>query len=360
MSKFQQITSSDIIAAYNTHGNGFLSADFENRRDYKSQTQYVNLMVKLANGQVCPLKNMALSSGGIQLGSGVKDPERRVYESLRFGVLLHNVIEDQKQEEPNVNVLALKYISHAYDAYMEELFKSGVIYTNKAKAGSKYKLISCEASTPLQENREVKDKTTGASSIEELDNPIVWISIPKKKFYRPSDKRPDVRVLDGVFYNTPDGKQNLDAPMKSYEFNTVFYNALAKSFSRTTGKAIYNPLGENINGKIILDNLNAQNYLTRGSVLTGSLRMEIVIAGRGAKLDITTGPSMCVISVPRTYEQGTMRNAEAVDDMVNEWAHLMGTANTGDEETKSEITPEPKEEKEDQEEFDDFDDSDHE
>jgi hypothetical protein len=359
MSKFQQITSSDVIAAYNTHGIEFLSADFENRRDYKSQTQYVNLMIKLANGQVCPLKNMALSSGGIQLGSGVKDPERRVYESLRFGVLLHNVIEDQKQEEPNVNVLALKYISQAYEHYMDELQKSGVIYTNKAKPGSKYKLISCDATTPFQETREVKDKATGASSIEYLDNPIVWVSIPKKKFYRPSDKRPDVRVLDGVFYNTPDGKQNLDAPMKSYEFNTVFYNALAKSFSRTTGKAIYNLLGEKIDGKVILDNLNAQNYLTRGSVLTGSLRMEIVIAGRGAKLDVTTGPSMCVISVPRTYEQGTMRNAEAVDDMVNEWAHLMGTANTGDEETKEEVKQE-KVDQDDEDDFNDMEDSDNE
>lgn len=354
MSKFQQITSTDVIAAYNTHGNAFLTADFDNRRDYKSQTQYVSLLIKMANGQVCPLKNMTLTSGGIQLGSGVRDPERRVYETLRVGAMLHNVIEDTQQEDPNVNVLALKYLSQAYEHYIEDLRKNDIIYTNKAKAGSKYKLISCDATSPLQDTREVKDKNGGASTREDLENPIVWISIPKKKFYRPTDKRPEERTLDGVFYSLPDGKQNLDAPMKSYEFNTVFYNALGKSFSRTTGKAIFNPLGEKIDGKIVLDNLNAQNFLTRGSVLTGSLRMEIVISGRGAKLDVTTGPSMCVISVPRNYEQGSMRDPEAIDDMVNEWAHLMPSANTGEDETKEE----PKEEKkEDQEDFEDLDDS---
>jgi hypothetical protein len=275
------------------------------------------------------------------------------------GAMLHNVIEDTQQEDPNVNVLALKYLSQAYETYMEELFQNGTIYTNKAKAGSKFKLISCDATTPLQDTRELKDKNGGASTTVDLENPIVWISIPKKKFYRPTDKRPEERTLEGAFYNFPDGKQNLDAPIKSYEFNTVFYNALGKSFSRTTGKAIFNPLGEKIDGKVILDNLNAQNFLTRGSVLTGSLRMEIVISGRGAKLDVTTGPSMCVISVPRNYEQGSMRDPDAIDDMVNEWAHLMGTANTGTEdETKEETKPEVKEEpKEEQESFEDFDDS---
>ena len=64
--------------------------------------------------------------------------------------------------------------------------------------------------------------------------------------------------------------------------------------------------------------------------------MEIVISGRGAKLDITTGPSMCVISVPRNYEQNTVRDTEVIDDMVNEWAHLLPTANKGEEEKEEE------------------------
>ncbi|KAG2759379.1 hypothetical protein PC129_g14823 [Phytophthora cactorum] len=278
------LTTSQILEAHAAHGNDFIVINFESTRKFKNFAQYIDIDVKLADGKTTPVRYWKLSNEGIVVGSRLRKPEQRKYESIRMGVGL----KDEDGVE-NANVKALQLLCEAFEEKMKQ-FKTDDIITDDARAPRKqadgtyrpFHLISTKIVSPMQTT--AKDKET--DDIVDLANPFFWLSIPKKKFFRNGEIPHESAHFEDKYYADEMGQPDMARPIMTHLYSPDFYNVEDFYHHPRTGKKIYKHLGAPDGDDNYMDNTNIQDYLTKGSALMGNLKFELAVSGRQCKLDV--------------------------------------------------------------------------
>lgn len=323
------LTTQQIIDAHAAHGDDFIQINFESTRKFKNYAQYIDVDIKLADGTVSGVRYWKLSSSGIIVGSKIRKPEQRKYESIRLGVTLKD------EDEVNENAYALQLICNAFEEKMKK-FKNDNVITDDARAPRKqadgtyrpFHLISTKIVTPIQTT--AKSKETG--DIVDLDNPFFWLSIPKKKFFKNGEEaKPSVHFED-KYYSDESGQPDVERPVMTHEYAPEFYNVDDFYHHPRTGKKIYNKIGslDPQTNERVLDNTNIQNFLTRNSALMGNLKFELSVSARQCKLDVALYGKFYV-KVVEEEESGGMQEDENVDAFMNRYSSI-GKSKSNDEE----------------------------
>ena len=279
------LTTEQILAAYEKHGDGFMIIDFDNLRAYKSYSQYIDINIKLDDDTVKSIRYWRLSAQGITTGSRIKAPDQRRFEQVRICL---KQLDDNDVETDNM--MALKIICETYERIMKK-YRNETFITDDEKAprkqpDGKYRpiyLISTKVVSPMQTTAKNKE-----GDIIDLEYPNYWISLTKKRFYRNSEEKKESIQLDGKYYIDEQGSPDLDRPIMSFEYEPTFYNMDDFYHHPRTGKKIFKQLGEanEEENTITLDNTNIHNFITKGSAIVGNLKFEVAVSGRQAKLDI--------------------------------------------------------------------------
>ena len=306
------ITTQQIIDAHTAHGDDFIQINFESARKFKNYAQYIDVDIKLADGTVTGVRHWKLSSAGIVIGSKLRLPEQRKYESMRLGVTLKD-----DGEEVNENAHAMKLICTSFENIMTK-FKSDNVITDDSRAPRKqsdgtyrpFHLISTKIVTPMQTT--AKSKETG--DIIDLENPFFWLSLPKKKFFKVGEQPKTSIHYEDKYYADESGQPDVERPIMTHEYAPEFYNVDDFFHHPRTGKKIYNKLGyPNAETDVRdLDNTNIHKFLTRHSALMGNLKFELTVSGRQCKLDIALYGKQYV-KVMQEEEGSNVEEDECVD-----------------------------------------------
>lgn len=313
------LTTPQILEAYEAHGNDFIVVNFESCRKYKNFSQYIDIDIKLADGNITPVRYWKLSTDGIIVASRIRKPEQRKYEAIRLGVQLNY------DGEENDNTKALHLLCTAFEAKMRQL-KNDNIITDDERAPRKqadgtyrpFHLISTKIVTPLQNSAKNKD-----GDIVDLENPFFWLSMPKKKFFGNGEvEKPSVHFED-KYYADERGQPDTDRPIMTHEYAPKFFNIDDFYHHPRTGVKIFKRLGAPDNaGNNYLDNTNVQDYLTKGSALMGNLKFELAVSGRQCKLDVALYGTYYVKVADQVDGGGSAEINEAVDAFSSRYASI--------------------------------------
>jgi hypothetical protein len=315
------LTTAQILEAHAAHGDDFVVINFESTRKFKNYSQYIDIDIKLADGTVCPVRYWKLSNDGIVVASRIRKPEQRKYEAIRLGVAL---MDDN--QEINENSLALKLLCEAFENKMRQYKNDGVI-TDDERAPRKqadgtyrpFHLISTKIVTPMQTTAIDREN----DDIVELENPKFWLSLPKRKFYKAGQSPPESVHFDDKYYVDESGQPDLERPVMTHEYAMDVYNVDDTYFDQKTGRKIFKKLGAPQGDNNVLDNTNIQEYFTKGSALLGSLKFELAVSGRQAKLDVSLyGRVYCKIAEVVEGGAGNAQDQESVDDFAARYASI--------------------------------------
>jgi len=277
--KKPQITTKDLLEAYKAHGDSFVIIDVTDKRDYKTFCNYLNVSIKLANGNVVKSPYCSFNSDGIATSRDLVEPSMRQYEQLRFAFAM--------TDEPNDNLEAMKILCNSFINVWNKMVENKIIThrredTRKKNSTGKVPvlLISTEPKTPMQTttvNKATKDT-------EELENPVFWVNIPKKKYRKGMNSLP--KQFGDVCYKDEDGADGDQFMIQ--DFNIAFYDIEQGYFDSKTGNQMFRLLGDTgADGNIIMNNTNIHQYVPENSLIFGAFEFEVKVASRGAKLDLS-------------------------------------------------------------------------
>lgn len=319
----QIITSDDIIAAFEAHGDDCMIIDIDNLRKSK-YADYGDIFIKNINGDLIKLRFWKLSGKGIMTASSIKEPAKRSYVQVRVGITHLSKIDGQDVETNNTK--AMKILCEVFMRKMQEMRDNKIITDNKINSklqpdGTKRPVyfINTTPITPMQTH--ALDKKT--EELKELDNPYYWISIPVKRFYNENEQKRESVHYDNLYY-LDDNKPDFNKPIMSFEYGPTFYNIDDFIHHPRTGKKIYKKLGDidESGSEVYLDNTNIHKHLTKGSAMVGGIKFELVITGRQAKLEMSLYGSMHVRKGTYSYQE------EQDDEFLDEFNDLYGNSNT--------------------------------
>ena len=331
------ITTAQLLEAHATHGNDFISINLDSTRKFKNFAQYIDIDIKLADGTLSSIRYWKLSNDGLVVGSRIRKPEQRKYESIRMSTTLF----DEEGVE-NENAKALQLLCVAFEEKMKQLKDDNVV-TDDARASRKqadgsykpFHLISTKIVTPMQTTANDKQK----DEIVDLENPFFWLSIPKKKNYNNGEVAKTSIHFEDKYYADESGQPDIERPVMTHEYSPKFYNVDDFYHHPRTGKKIYKRLGaaDPESDDNYLDNTNIQDYLTKGSALMGNLKFELAVSGRQCKLDIALYGTIWV-KVAEQVEGGNSRqDDDSIEAFVSRHAAIGSTTKRSSEEVDGEI-----------------------
>ena len=326
------LTTAQILEAHAAHGNDFIVINFDSIRKYKDYSQYLEVGIKLVDGSNVGIRYWKLSNDGLIVGSRIRKPDQRKYESIRMGISL---IDDEGIE--NENAKALQLLCIAYEEKMKQ-FKNDNIITDDARAPRKqsdgsYKpvyLINTKIVSPMQTTANDKQK----DEIIDLENPFFWLSLPKKKFFTNGEVAKKSIHFDDKYYADENGQPNVEKPVMTYEFAPKFYNVADFYHHPRSGKKIYKRLGavDPETNENYVDNTNVQDYITKGSAIMGNLKFEITVSGRQCKLDISLNGTIWVKAAEQTEGGNSGENEDDIDAFTNRYASIGSSQKQSSEE----------------------------
>lgn len=277
------ITCNDIIDAFEKHGDNFIVVDIDNKRDFKSYCNYININIMKADGEVISPMYCKMDVSGIKTSSNIREPNVRQYEQIRVALRQYNDLEEE-----TTNMKAMRILCSSYKNIIKKMVDEGVITHHKDVPRKKNNdgcirpvlLISTDPKTPMQ-NTVINRQT---QEVESIDNPIFWINIPKKNYKK--NTAPPPKQFGELCYKEDDGSDG--KPFMVYDFDVSFYDIEKPSFDPHTGKKRYSLVGEmDEDGNIELNNTNVHKFITKNTILFGSFKFGITVSSRGAKLDIS-------------------------------------------------------------------------
>lgn len=323
------ITTAQILEAYEAHGIDFIEIDFESTRKFKNFAQYISINFRLADDRLVAIRWWKLNNDGIAISSRIRKPEQRKYESIRMGVSL-----EDENGVVNDNCKAMKLLCESFEEKMQK-FKATNVVTDDARAPRKqadgtfrpFHLISTKVVTPIQTTAKSKE----SDDIVDLTNPFFWISIPKKKYFSNGETAPPSIHYEDKYYSDETGQPDVERPVMTHVYQPEFYDVANSYHNSRTGKKIYNLLGarDEETGITKLDNTNIQDYLTRGSALIGSIKIEVAVSGRQCKLDLSLHNSIYVKKADMSEGGGGDQDDDAVDAFAAKYASIGASAKQG-------------------------------
>lgn len=275
--KSEVLTCKDIIDAYNKHGDEFIVIPPDSKRDWKNYSNYIDVNIKKDNGDIIYLSCLKIDpSTGVTVSTNVRDPTIRQYEQIRFSLRQYDDNGDETLTMKALNILCTSFKNIFKKMVNDNIFthhKDVPRKKNKDGVLRPVLLISTDPKTPMQNT--MVNKLT--QEVEEIENPIFWIDIPKKK-YRKTEPVPTPEQFGSLCYKENDGSDG--KPFMKFELGTKI-----EMIDSTTKHRV--PVGDmDEDGNIILDNTNVHKYLTKDTLLLGAFKFEIKVSSRGAKLNI--------------------------------------------------------------------------
>lgn len=305
------ITTQDILAAYDAHGDEFMVIDIDNLRG-TAYAQYGNIYIKKVDGEIVHPRFWKLSGQGITTASPIKEPTKRCYAQTRVGLCQVTKVNDEMVETDNMK--AMQLLCETYEDKMIEFKQSKVITDDKRQSRKQPDgtmrpvcLHSIKIASPMDTT--TTDCETGETTDREY--PYYWISLPQKRFYNADEVRKEsVHFNDQYYFDAEKNAPDLAKPIMTFEYQPSFYNIDDFIHHPRTGKKSYKKLGyveEDSDAEAMIDNTNIHKYLTKGSAMVGNIKFEMVITARGAKMELSLYGLMYV-------RQGVYSQAEEQDD----------------------------------------------
>lgn len=279
--KKPSLSSQAIIDAYKAHGDKFLTIDVNNIRAYKSFAQYINIVVKKADGTIAKDPYQTISNNGITTSSNIREPSSRLYEQIRLAFSKLNVDVEE------IDIEAMAIMCNSYKVVFNKMVDDKIVTHRRedtrkknAKGKAPILLISTEAKTPMQTTTVNKN----TQDLEELPNPVFWVNVPKKRYRKGTN--PKLVQFGDLHYKDDDGADG--EPFYIQDFNITFYDIEQGYFDKKTGKPLFQKLGDlDEDDNAILNNTNIHTFIPSGSTLCGALEYGVTVSARGAKLDIS-------------------------------------------------------------------------
>lgn len=276
------VTTEMILASYLKYQHNMLLIDIDSAFKAKTHAQYPPIYIKDIEGNyIQPTNGWLLSPEGITTYCNIRPPHKRAYENIRIGFS-----EVEGAAKPNPNIEALKALCISFETLIEEWTAQGIITADKKKVrmlpnGLKrpFLLMSTQGVSPMGTTRTNKD--TG--DIEQLINPTFWLTLPKRNYFPPGVKEHVPEQFEDQCYI------DSDKPIMSFKFIPAIYDVMDSFFDVKNGRKQYREIGDEdpSTGERILTNINVHKHITRGTVITGGLGVEIIITGRQLKLEIS-------------------------------------------------------------------------
>lgn len=287
MASYRIVTSDDIIAAHDKHGDDFVMVNPKDIRFYNNNAVgYAKLMFKLADGSVCiPTVKFFNQKVG-----KIRKPEDRDYATIKLSIRQNN------KEDPNDKFGdALNLVFTAFTNVVKRMVKDGDISDDISDDNNKDDVVilpSCKPSVPIL--RKAINKETGKP--ETLDNPMIFI-VSEFKRYKKEDL-PKLKKLD--FTYKAEG-----TPFIIKEFDAKFYDMTDMVNGR--------PEIAKVNGHGI-DNSNIHEFITHGSMCSGFVGFDLTLSKSGG-FNLKTCIKRGVYVVPAVGE--TSGQAFDDDDLSN-------------------------------------------
>jgi hypothetical protein len=204
------------------------------RESANKKVKYIDVEIK-NNGKYVPLNIKMLNE---TVSNGVSSPEDRKYEQIKLSFR-----EDTEFSK------AMRAISDTFTELANELRSNKKITTNPKEAkGGCVLMPSMELKVPVQETVIDQD-----GNFKELETPISWVNIPFKRYK-------DLTKLKTLGFSYKEGK----TPFLVKKFDVALKNL-------TSGEIV----------TADLDNVTINNDLTRGSIVSGTVKLYCVVSNQG-------------------------------------------------------------------------------
>jgi hypothetical protein len=229
------LSPAQVLASYSQFNSEFIRLNLSKiRESANKKVKYIDVEIK-NNGKYVPLKIKVLNE---KVSNGVSSPEDRKYEQIKLSFR-----EDTEFSK------AMRAISETFTELVNELRSSKKITTSPKDAKSGCVLMpSVEPKGPVQETVVDQD-----GNFKELDTPICWVNIPFKRYK-------DLTKLETLDFSYKEG----NTPFIVKKFDVAFKNL-------TSGEIL----------PADLDNVTICDDLTRGSIISGTVKMYCVVSNQG-------------------------------------------------------------------------------
>lgn len=277
MSKYERkyivVNSSTVIKSFEKYGNDMVKINIEDFKGKDALFRNSGCYIKHPDSGEYVLFKMQLSN--VQHKKNIKEPEDRCYET-DINTVLRVYDEDENKQvnfsKENKDVLALKLYADAYSFQIEEMINKGLLWENKDKKIKKHPDGITVASKNVRSFILTED-----GNGQPFENPIAYISFEN---HNKLNKLPQYPLMnsEGVSVKYM-GSGNPDVMVFKPNVNLI---QIYKASSKINTKPKYtNPeTGE----KEEYTNINIQNLITYDSILTGTVKFQIVASKGSIKL----------------------------------------------------------------------------
>lgn len=269
MSKYERkytiINSTTVFKSYEKYGNDMVKISIEDFKGKDALYRNSNCYIKHPDTDEYILFRMQVSN--VQHKKSIKEPEDRTYETDINTVL--RVYSDQENTKENKDVMALKLYADAYAVKIEELVEQGLLWENKDKKIKKHVDGIVVASKNVRSYMLSEDAEGNA-----LDNPIAYVSFEN---HNKLNRLPTPTLINAeglpVKYM---GSGNPD--VVKFKLNVNLIQIYKTNATVNTKPKFKNP---DTGALEEYNNVNIQHLITYDSLLTGTVKFQIV-ASKGA------------------------------------------------------------------------------
>lgn len=327
---FLTVTSSQIISAFEAYN---MDAFQINMTDFqtKDKTTYRNNYMKLKLVEADEYKPFKLSFKKCQTKKNIKEPANRMYVSdINILFRLYKEVGDDKQpdtDSPNQDILALKIISEAYMHHMESLISEGWIWKAKDKKIKRQEDGGITVvETGLTNFMQVEDKEGN-----ELDNPIAYVSFGNKNQL---ERKPQEVLVDDEG-NVVKYQCSGNPDFQIFELNVKLVKVNKGNSKFETDPKYRNPETNKLEN---YTNATIQHLITYNSLLTGTIKFQIVGSAKGFKLSAFFDNVLYVMKNAKVYN-GSSIDLSIIQDMQSskEAAGIEGSDEENDEDDDTEF-----------------------
>jgi hypothetical protein len=229
------LSPAQVLASYSQFNSEFIRLNMSKiRESANKKVKYIDVEIK-NNGKYVPLNIKMLNE---TVSNGVSYPKDRKYEQIKLSFR-----EDTEFSK------AMRAISDTFTEIANELRSNKKITTSPKEAKSGCVLMpSVELKVPVQETVIDQD-----GNFKELETPISWVNIPFKRYK-------DLTKLKTLDFSYKECK----TPFIVKKFDVAFKNL-------TSGEIV----------PADLDNVTINNDLTRGSIVSGTVKLYCVVSNQG-------------------------------------------------------------------------------
>lgn len=253
------LSAEDIFSAYRAHGDNFLVINLDKNSIKKNQAEtvkYGQVKIKKENGiEVVPIiKFINLSAAG-----KIKSPQEREYEQIKIALR-----RDDASNTESMFGKAMELICNTFMKRVKELKAAHLISDDADDDENKPNCLivpNAKAQTPLQKKAKNKEGNT-----VDLENPMLWLGLNFKRYSKDEEKK-----LEVLEFGYKTGNPFL---VKEFELNVYDLDKIKNK----------RPQLAYVDDEKI-KNHNVHKFITVGSLISGTISMQIVMSKQSFNLN---------------------------------------------------------------------------